>query len=155
MSSSFIYRAWAPVYDALLVGDAEALPFDDTDAPFDIVMLNLILSVVPDARRCLAEARRVVRPGGRIVEFDEFLPDHRRPSPLRGLANVLATLFGTDINRRLADIAAGVPCRIVRDEPSILGGMYRVLVLARPDSQPEPRRPEPEPRRPFLSEAVQ
>jgi phosphatidylethanolamine/phosphatidyl-N-methylethanolamine N-methyltransferase len=122
---------------ALLVGDAEALPFDDADGPFDIVMLNLILSVVPDARRCLAEALRVARPGGRIVVFDKFLPDHTRPSPGRMLTNVVSTLFGTDINRRLGDIVTGAPCRIVHDEPSILGGMYRVVVLEKRGDRPE------------------
>ena len=56
----------------LRVGDAQALPLDD--GVFDAVVLNLILSVVPDPARCMAEAIRVLRPGGRIVIFDKFLP---------------------------------------------------------------------------------
>jgi ubiquinone/menaquinone biosynthesis C-methylase UbiE len=111
----------------LRVGDAQALPFGDES--FDAVILNLILSVVPDPTLCMSEAIRVLRPDGRIVVFDKFLPDGSRPSLGRRLSNVFSTLIGTDINRRLGDIIEGLPCDIVRDEPSILGGMYRVVLL--------------------------
>ncbi|MFC1642791.1 class I SAM-dependent methyltransferase [Myxococcota bacterium] len=116
---------------ALRVGDAQSLPIGDEEEPFDIVILNLILSVVPDARQCLAEALRIIRPGGRIVVFDKFLPDNSTPSLSRRLANIFSTLFGTNINRRLGDVVSGHPCRIEYDEPSILGGMYRVVLLSK------------------------
>lgn len=45
------------------VGDAMALPFDD--AQFDLVVCRHLLQAVPDARRVLAEIKRVLRPGGR------------------------------------------------------------------------------------------
>ena len=46
-----------------------------------------------------------------------------------GAEGILSTALGTNINRRLGDILAGQPCAVVRDEPSILGGMYRVVLL--------------------------
>jgi phosphatidylethanolamine/phosphatidyl-N-methylethanolamine N-methyltransferase len=113
----------------LKVGDAQALPI--ADSTFDAAVLNLILSVVPDPARCISEALRVVRPGGRIVVFDKFLREDERPSLGRRLLNVITTLFGTDINRRLGDMLAGQPCSVVSDEPSLLGGMYRVVLLSR------------------------
>jgi hypothetical protein len=43
--------------------------------------------------------------------------------------NLFSTLFGTDINRRLSDLMQGCPCTVIHDEPSIAGGMYRVILL--------------------------
>ncbi|MBI5845005.1 MAG: methyltransferase domain-containing protein [Deltaproteobacteria bacterium] len=112
---------------SLLQGDAMDMAF--ADGTFDVILMNLILSVVPDPGKCMAEALRVLRPNGRIVIFDKFLPDGAKPALRRRLANLGSTLAGTDINRRLGDILKGLPVRIVHDEPSILGGMYRVVLL--------------------------
>jgi ubiquinone/menaquinone biosynthesis C-methylase UbiE len=47
------------------VGDAVALRFEDDD--FDAVVCSFTLGFVPDRRRALAEARRVLKPNGRYV----------------------------------------------------------------------------------------
>jgi phosphatidylethanolamine/phosphatidyl-N-methylethanolamine N-methyltransferase len=114
-------------------GDAQALPFED--GSFDAAVANLILSVVPDPVACLRETLRALRPGGRLVVFDKFLPDGSAPGLRRRLGNAATTLFGTNINRRLGDILLGQPCAPERDEPSLLGGMYRVILLRRSASR--------------------
>jgi len=48
----------------LVAGSAEALPF--RDACFDTVLSGLVFCSVPDARRGLLEARRVLAPRGRL-----------------------------------------------------------------------------------------
>jgi len=53
---------------------AEALPFPD-DA-FDVVVSTLVLCTVDDPAAALAEVRRVLRPGGRLV----FIEHVRAPS---------------------------------------------------------------------------
>ncbi|MDQ6772796.1 MAG: class I SAM-dependent methyltransferase [Candidatus Dormibacteraeota bacterium] len=46
-------------------GDAQALEFPDRS--FDTVVITLALCSIPDAGRALAECRRVLRPGGRLL----------------------------------------------------------------------------------------
>jgi SAM-dependent methyltransferase len=50
---------------AFIEGDAQNLPFDD--AEFDIAVSNLGVCHIPDQPRALAEARRVLRPGGKFA----------------------------------------------------------------------------------------
>jgi ubiquinone/menaquinone biosynthesis C-methylase UbiE len=48
--------------------DAQALPFPD--ASFDTVVCTLGLCSIPDDRRAIAEMKRVLRPGGRVLLLD-------------------------------------------------------------------------------------
>ena len=111
----------------LIQGDAQTLLVDK--ASFDAVILNLILSVIPDGNACLQSALRALKPGGRVVIFDKFLSEGKKPSPVRKFINIFSTLLGTDINRRLSDQMGGCPCEVTHDEPSIAGGMYRVILI--------------------------
>lgn len=59
----------------LVEGSAEALAFED--ASFDAVVTTWSLCTIPDAGRALAEARRVLRPGGSLL----FVEHGRAPEP--------------------------------------------------------------------------
>src|SRR4028118_964220 len=48
--------------------DAQELPF--ADASFDTVVCTLSLCNIPDDRRAIAEMKRVLRPGGRLLLLD-------------------------------------------------------------------------------------
>ena len=52
----------------LRLGDAQNL--DLPDSQFDTVVATLALSSIPDDHRAVAEARRVLRPGGRLIVLD-------------------------------------------------------------------------------------
>ncbi len=52
------------------------LPFDDST--FDVVYMITVLPEIPDPVRALAEARRVLKPEGRLA-LSEFLPDPDYP----------------------------------------------------------------------------
>jgi ubiquinone/menaquinone biosynthesis C-methylase UbiE len=52
----------------LRLGDAEALDFPD--ASFDTVVCTFALCTIPDDRQAVAQARRVLKPGGRFVAIE-------------------------------------------------------------------------------------
>jgi ArsR family transcriptional regulator len=56
-------------------GELERLPLND--ASLDIALLGLVLHYLPDPPRVLAEAHRVLKPGGRVVVVD-MLPHERQ-----------------------------------------------------------------------------
>ena len=116
-----------PAAVKLIQGDAQALLVKP--ASFDAVILSLILAVIPDGNACLQSAMRALKPGGRAVIFDKFLPEGKNPSLVRKFLNYFSTLFGTDINRRLSDLMKDCPCETDHDEPSIGGGLYRAILI--------------------------
>jgi ubiquinone/menaquinone biosynthesis C-methylase UbiE len=52
----------------LVIGDAQALPFPDQS--FDTVICTIALCSIPNERQAVAEAWRVLRPGGRFVALE-------------------------------------------------------------------------------------
>jgi phosphatidylethanolamine/phosphatidyl-N-methylethanolamine N-methyltransferase len=96
---------------------------------YDAVIFNLILSVIPDGAACWRESLRALKPGGRAIVFDKFLPPAGSLTLGRRLLNLFTTLFGTDINRRFSDLASGANFTVLRDEPSLLRGAYRIIEI--------------------------
>lgn len=82
----------------LEVADAQALPHPD--ASFDIVVATFFLCTVPDPNRALAEARRVLRPGGRLLLLEHVRPCGPWLGPLMRRMNPLARrLFCDHLDR--------------------------------------------------------
>jgi ubiquinone/menaquinone biosynthesis C-methylase UbiE len=110
-------------------GDSLALPF--RAASFDHAVLHLILAVVPDAARALAETARVVRPGGTLLVLDKFLR-RGQAAPLRRILSPLAARLVTRIDVVFEDVLERVPgLRVTADEPAAAGGWFRRIRLER------------------------
>jgi len=114
----------------LMQGDAQKLLVEPDS--FDVAIFNLILSVIPDGAACLRENFRALKPGGRAVVFDKFLPNEGRLTMGRRVVNWGSTLLGTDITRRFGDLCHEVNLEVISNEPSLMGGMYRVILLRKP-----------------------
>jgi ubiquinone/menaquinone biosynthesis C-methylase UbiE len=72
------------IHATLRQGDAAALPYPDDH--FESVVFCFVLCTIPDDRRAIAEAVRVLRPGGRLLLLEHV----RSPNPiLRALEHVL------------------------------------------------------------------
>ena len=82
---------------------AEQLPFPD--GTFDTVVSTLVLCTVADQRRSLAEIRRVLKPGGRLLFVEHVRSDDpglaRWQDRLNGLNQIVA--HGCNCNRTTVD----------------------------------------------------
>ena len=61
---------------SVVEASADALPFGD--AHFDTVVSTLVLCTVPDTQAAVAEIRRVLRPGGRLLFIEHVLAESPR-----------------------------------------------------------------------------
>jgi len=110
-----------------ILGDSMALPFPD--AHFDHVVLHLITAVVPEPRCCLAEAARVLKPGGSVILFDKFLHP-QQAAPLRRLLTPLSRRIATRMDVVFEEVLLAAPeLEIVSDVPSLAGGWFRRILL--------------------------
>ena len=100
----------------LRVGNAESLDFPD--ASFDTGVCTLGLCTIPDDRAAVAEARRVLRPGGRFL-----LLEHVR-SPIRRVRFIQSLLEPLTV-RLSADHLMREPVDHLRDEGFVIDEQER------------------------------
>jgi ubiquinone/menaquinone biosynthesis C-methylase UbiE len=107
-------------------GNAEALEF--ADESFDTVACTLALCTIPDDRKAVAEAMRVLRPGGRLVLLEHV----RSPLlPIRLGERLLEPLFlrleHDHLTREPLDHVRAAGFHVERLERSKLGIVERLL----------------------------
>ncbi|WP_203362027.1 class I SAM-dependent methyltransferase [Bacillus sp. REN10] len=109
--------------------DAQHMEFDNES--FDYVVASLILSVVPDENKCFQEMTRVLKPEGKIIIFDKFVPKNEKLSLLKKLLRPIVSVLGTDIGRSFEEISLknNQNIKVEEDIPVMLNGMYRKIII--------------------------
>ena len=109
--------------------NGQDLKFNDNT--FDCVILNLILAVIPDPKKCMAEVERVLKPDGNIIVFDKFLADEQKPSLFRKGLNLFTSVLFSDVNRKFSDILAATDLKIQQEEHSLFRGTFKIYCLSK------------------------
>lgn len=117
------------------VGDAQAL--DAEDDSFDVVLLHLVLSVVPDPESVVAETARVLDAEGQVSIYDKFVPPGTSASIPRRIVNPLARVLFSDLTRQLEPLMDGTDLHITARE-YLFGDFYTVAI-----AEPAVRKPDP------------
>jgi ubiquinone/menaquinone biosynthesis C-methylase UbiE len=98
---------------------AEDLPFEDDS--FDTVVSTLVLCGVDDQARALSEARRVLRPGGKLLFIEHVRSDDPRVARLQDRISPLNRfLFGCDCNRQTLSMIEQAGFTVARVEQTEL-----------------------------------
>src|SRR3712207_3216579 len=113
-------------------GDAQRLPF--ADESFDTVVCTLSLCNIPDDRRAVAEMKRVLRPGGRLLLLDHVRAASKLGRAVqRALEVVLVRLGGEHLLRRPLEHVRAEGFRIEEQERYKLGGIIERLAARKPE----------------------
>ncbi len=112
---------------AFVAGDAGRLPL--RDASFDTAVSSSVLHYWDDAHAGLAEIRRVLRPGGRLLLVDWL----RDPLPMR-LLNAWMCTTGVRYRRmysraELVDALAAAGFRVQAEARGSAGGAWRLIAI--------------------------
>ena len=124
----------------LVEGDAAGLPFDDS--AFDTVVFSQSLCSIPDDRRAIAEAARVLRPGGRLVALEHVRSPNRLVRGFERLAEPIAIRLSADhLLRDPLDHLAAVGLLVVHLERRRAGLIER-LVARKPAEETDSPPPD-------------
>ena len=109
----------------------DAADLDYPDGHFDVVVMHLIVAVMPDPARGLAEAHRVLTRDGQLCVMDKFQPDAHPAGIGRRALNLMTTALATDITRQARPLLESAGFVIEHDTPVMMGDLFRALLASK------------------------
>ncbi len=113
----------------LELGDARELPFGD--GTFDTVVCTYALCCIPEPERALAEAHRVLRPGGELLIADHVVSTSAPARLVQRALEVILRGNGEHLTRRPSLLLPDAGFEIVESERHGLGILERVRAVRR------------------------
>ena len=124
----------------LRLGDAQAL--DLPDASFDTVVCTLSLCAIPDERQAVAEMKRVLRSGGRLLLLDHVAAAPRWVRAIQWLLERVTIPLGEEhLRRRPLHQVQAEGFQIQRRKRGKLGIVERLAARKPPSATPPPPGP--------------
>jgi phosphatidylethanolamine/phosphatidyl-N-methylethanolamine N-methyltransferase len=114
----------------LVQGDALRCPFGADS--FDHILITHVISVVSDPPGLLAEAQRLVKPGGRIVILNHFQSNNPVVAALESLANPLCVRVGWRSDLGLAEVVDRSPLRLLYQFKLAWMDLWQIVVMQKP-----------------------
>ena len=107
--------------------EMDAMDLDFPDSSFDYVMAFHVISVVPDASRCMREAQRVCRAGGQIIVINHFRSSNGWLAAIDRRMEPLSRRCGWHTLRR-ADVFDGLQLTIERAYKTSRRSLFTIVV---------------------------
>jgi phosphatidylethanolamine/phosphatidyl-N-methylethanolamine N-methyltransferase len=118
----------------LTVMEMNALDLEFPDNTFDYVMAFHVVTVVPDPVRMIAEAKRVCKPGGRIVIVNHFTSEVPLLGSLTQALDPITRWLGWRTDLRLKPFLQTTGLQVERSYKLSKASLYDVLIC-RKESQ--------------------
>jgi len=100
------------------------------DHYFDAAFLNLVFGNASDRAKLFQEAWRVIRPGGRLVIIDSFLPEDKPISPVCRWFRQIIKFDAICTNRQRYDLIENSADMVIeRKVPGPFNGWYQILLI--------------------------
>ena len=78
------------------------------------------------------ETERLLKPGGRAMVFDKFIPQGKKASLIRRFFNLFTSFLFSSITLNFENILAHTRLKVVSDQKANLDGYFRIILLEKP-----------------------